>query len=337
MKGVGPPTYHLGGDIQRLSDGKLAWGSKTYIIKILDQYTRLFPDESFKKSRKIPLPVTYHPELDLSPLLDLKGIRFYQSLIGMLQWAVTLGRYDIQHAVMPMSRFHGMTRAEHLEKVKGMFSYLANFRDTSIIFDRDQYDHSKHVYEEHKWKYVYEKVKEEVPEDCPEPRGHPVVTTSYFDANLMHDIVTGRSVSGVLQLLNKTPIEWFIKRQNNVETAVYGSEFMVGRIAVEQIMEIRYMLRALGVPVKGRSYLFADNMSTITSSTIPSSSLKKRHNMLSYDRVREAIATGVIHLIHIPGTENPADVLTKSLVHPMLYALMKPYIFYTKDKHTEQK
>ena len=118
---------------------------------------------------------------------------------------------------------------------------------------------------------------------------------------------------------------------------VYGSEFMAGRIAVEQIMEIRYMLRALGVPVKGRSYLFADNMSMITSSTIPSSWLKKRHNMLSYHRVREAIASGVVHLIHIPGTENPADVLTKSLVHPTLYALTKPYIFYTKDKHPEQK
>ena len=112
---------------------------------------------------------------------------------------------------------------------------------------------------------------------------------------------------------------------------------MAGRISVEQIMEIQYMLRALGVPVKGRSYLFVDNMSMITSSTIPSSSLKKRHNMLSYHSVREAIASGVIHLIHIPGTENPADVLTKSQVHPTLYALTKPYIFYTKVKHPQQK
>ena len=112
---------------------------------------------------------------------------------------------------------------------------------------------------------------------------------------------------------------------------------MAGRLAVEQVMEIRYMLRVLGVPVKGRSYLLADNMSMITSSTIPSSPLKKRHCMLSYHRVRKSIASGVIHLVHIPGTENPADVLTKSLVHPTLSALTKPYIFYTKDKHPDQK
>ena len=63
----------------------------------------------------------------------------------------------------------------------------------------------------------------------------------------MHDMVTGRSVSVVLHSLNMAPIDWFSKRQNNVETAVYGSEFMAGRVAVEQIMEIRYMLRMLGV------------------------------------------------------------------------------------------
>ena len=46
-----------------------------------------------------------------------------------------------------------------MEKVKGMFSYLSNFRDTSIIFDRDQYDLSEHVYEDHEWKYVYGNIR----------------------------------------------------------------------------------------------------------------------------------------------------------------------------------
>ena len=120
MKGVGPPVYHLGGDFQRLSDGRLSWGSKTYIEKILDQYGRLFPREELSKKTHTPLPTKYHPE-DVSALLDIKGIRLYQSLIGMLQWAVTLGRYDIQHAVMTMSRYRDVKRQDHLDKVKSMF------------------------------------------------------------------------------------------------------------------------------------------------------------------------------------------------------------------------
>ena len=49
---------------------------------------------------------------------------------------------------------------------------------------------------------------------------------TYFDANLMHDVITGCSVSGVLHFLNQTPLEWFSKHQAQVETVTYGSEFM---------------------------------------------------------------------------------------------------------------
>ena len=52
-------------------------------------------------------------------------------------------------------------------------------------------------------------------------------------------ILTGRAVTGILHLLNKTPIDWFSKRQTTVEMATYGSEFIAARIAVEQIIALR--------------------------------------------------------------------------------------------------
>ena len=56
-----------------------------------------------------------------------------------------------------------------------------------------------------------------------------------------------------------------------VVTATYGSEFMVERQATEQIMDIRYTLRMLGIPLDGPAWLFGDNQSVITSLTIPHS------------------------------------------------------------------
>ena len=56
-------------------------------------------------------------------------------------------------------------------------------------------------------------------------------------------------------------------------------------------------------------------MSVVMSSTIPSSTLKKRWNALSYHRVREAVAAGIINVVHLSGDENPADFLTKVLSH----------------------
>jgi hypothetical protein len=75
----------------------------------------------------------------------------------------------------------------------------------------------------------------------------------------MHDVTTGRSVTGILHLVNKTPIEWYSKKQAPVETSTYGSELVAARICVEQIIDLRNTLRFLGVPVREKSYMFGDN------------------------------------------------------------------------------
>ena len=96
------------------------------------------------------------------------------------------------------------------------------------------------------------------------------------------------SVTGILHLVNQTPVDWYCKRQATVERATYGSEFNVVRTATEQSMDMRYTLRMLGVP-EIDSYMFGDNQSVLTNNTILHSQLNKRHNALAYHRVREAI------------------------------------------------
>jgi hypothetical protein len=84
----------------------------------------------------------------------------------------------------------------------------------------------------------------------------------------------------------------------------------------------------LGVPLDGKSWMFGDNESVVKSSTIPQSNLMKRHNALAYHRVREAIAAGVIDFLHIPGIQNPADVLTKFLPYATMWPLIEPILFW---------
>jgi hypothetical protein len=166
----------------------------------------------------------------------------------------------------------------------------------------DEPDYSMLPREVHSWAtLVYSNVKELLPSNAPTPLGNHVTLTCYVDANLYHDMITGRSVTGVLHLINQTPFEWYSKRQATVETATYGSEFVAARIAVEQIMDIRTTMRYLGVPIIGKSVLFGDNHSVITSSTESQSPLNKRHNALSYHIVREAIAAGVVEFHKILG------------------------------------
>ena len=59
---------------------------------------------------------------------------------------------------------------------------------------------------------VYGNVSEVIPEDAPTPLSNFVTATHYFDENLMHCLLIGRSVTDILTFLNKTPIDWFSKK-----------------------------------------------------------------------------------------------------------------------------
>lgn len=326
LKGVGEPEYHLGGNFGRDKDGTLYWGSKRYVEKLIDNYERLYGAKPVKVSS--PMEKGDSPEIDDSPELDKEGIEIYQSLIGGLQWAVTLGRFDILVSVMSLSRFRIAPKEGHLRRVKRVFGYLRKCPDGRIRF-RTGIPPNEEVFDVHVYDWmqtVYGNGEEDF-SGLPTPRGKAVRTSTFIDANLMHCKVTGRSCSGILHLLNQTPIEWFCKRQNTVETATYGSEFVVARQGTEQIMDLRYTLRALGVPLDGPSWMMGDNQSVVTSSTIPHSQLSKRWCALSYHRVREAISSKVLYFCKVCGKQNPADVMTKYLSYAEFWPLVRPFLF----------
>ena len=158
---------------------------------------------------------------------------------------------------------------------------------------------------------------------------------TYFDANLMHDVVAGCSATGILHFLNQTPWEWFSKCQVQVESATYGSEFMAARQSIEQIISMWYMLHMFGIPIDGAAGLFSDNKSVVTSSTILHSMLGKCWNALSYHHCWEAVTAGIVHFHHISGNENPSDILTKALPHFKARVHIEPLLFWKGETSTE--
>jgi hypothetical protein len=100
---------------------------------------------------------------------------------------------------------------------------------------------------------------------------------------------------------------------------------------MEQIIGIRTMFRYLGVRVSTYSYMLGDNRSVVDSSTVPESKLHKRHNALSYHKVRQAISAGYIKFEHIPGDRNPADILSKHLGVSRCLAYLRILLFWADD------
>eukprot|EP00957_Ditylum_brightwellii_P053256 4038058-Ditylum_brightwellii.AAC.1 len=266
LKGVGPPRYHLGGDFFKDPDGTLCYGCQTYIRRMADNYKQLFGEEPKTHGKRPVTPLTKgdQPELDNTEPCTPDETAKFQSLIGALQWTISLCRFDIGNAVMTLSRYRVAPLIGHLDRAKQITRYLCKYPQGAIRF-RTGIPNYEAIYGEqpefHDWMYsIYGTPQEDVPEGMfPPPKGKLVRTSTFVDANLMHDLTTGRSCTGILHLINQTPFDWFTKRQSQVESATYGSEFMAARQATEQIIDLRFTLRSLGVPIDGPSWMFGDN------------------------------------------------------------------------------
>ena len=98
LKGVGPLEYHLGCTYKKDPDGTLAADPRRYVNKILESYERMFKEKPRKSMP--PLEGGDHPELDTSELCDDHQTKQFQTLIGQLQWLISLGHFDIAVHVM---------------------------------------------------------------------------------------------------------------------------------------------------------------------------------------------------------------------------------------------
>ena len=116
-----------------------------------------------------------------------------------------------------------------------------------------------------------------------------------------------------------------------METATYGSEFAAAKTATEQIMDLRSTLRYLGVPIIDKAYMFGDKKSMVTSSTIPQSILNKRHNMLAYHRVGEAIAAKFIEFHWCSSSQNSSDILSKHWNYMKVKDIIRELFDYQGD------
>ena len=155
----------------------------------------------------------------------------------------------------------------------------------------------------------------------PDPLGKAVITTTTMDDNLNCCLATGKSLTGCLHFVNKTPVDWYSKKEATVETATYSSEFVAAKTATEQIMDIRQTLRYLGEHIGAKYYSFGDNRSVVTSATLPHSTLTKRQNILAFHRVREAIAAKLMAFYWIQSAYNLSDMLSKHRDHPTVYPM----------------
>jgi hypothetical protein len=116
-----------------------------------------------------------------------------------------------------------------------------------------------------------------------------------------------------LLFCNKAPVIWHSKRQNTVEASTFESEFQAMKNAVGLTESLRYKLRMFGVPIDSATNVFCANEAVYRYTTLPESTLKKKHHSIAYHRCREAVAAGTVRIAKEGMRTYLSDLLAKLL------------------------
>ena len=326
------PDQYLGADIGKVyfDDNTFAYtsSSESYIKNAIKNIKARMNDDGFRFNPKLssmeysarnPFSSNeYRPELDTSKECTPDQIQLFQNIIGILRWIIELGRVDIGYEVAVLSSYLTMPRTGHLNQALHIIKYLDIHSSSTITFDPQEYFISPEIKREAEQRSqsmssLYLDAKEIIPPNAPEPRGVPVQINCFVDSDHAADRMTRRSHTGIIMYLNKSPISWYSKKQSTVESSTFGSEFVALRLATEQIISLRYKLRMFGIPISGPANTFCDNESVYKNVTLADSRLKKKHNAVCFHRVREAVASGIMHVYKVGSKFNLSDILTKSV------------------------
>lgn len=203
----------------------------------------------------------------------------YRRNIGCLRYLLHT-RPDLSFCVGMLSRYMHSPRVSHGVALKQCLRYLQGSTSYGLLFERSQ------------------KV----------PR-----LIGYSDSSYNVDPDDGRSTTGHIFYLGKSPITWCSQKQDTVALSSCEAEFMAGTEAARQAIWLRDLLSEVTGQAREKVTIRIDNQSAIALTKNPVFHGRSKHIHSRYHFIRECVERELIEVEHVPGNEQKADILTKAL------------------------
>ena len=104
------------------------------------------------------------------------------------------------------------------------------------------------------------------------------------------------------------------KKQAEVESSTFGSEFLAMKHCCEYLRGLRYKIRMMEIPLQYYYYVYGDNNFALYNTILPNSTLKKNHHSIAYHYVREGFTNDEWWKTYKKTCKNFSDIYTKSLL-----------------------
>jgi hypothetical protein len=145
------------------------------------------------------------------------------------------------------------------------------------------------------------------------PRAAPSQLVVYTDADWVGCPDTCRSTSGYAVFLGGSLVLWSSKCQPIVSRSSAEAEYHAVAIGVAEVSWLRQLLQELHHLLQTASLVYYDNVSAVYLSSNPIQHQHTKHVEIDLHFVRERVALGVVHVLHVPTTSQFTDVFTKGL------------------------
>ncbi len=329
---AGPPDMCLGVTLEKKtnSQGTKCWtmSPEKCVDAAVKNVEEKLAKDGLRLPNKCPTPMVgdYHPSDDVSAELTAVGLHYYQELIGVLRWAVEIGRLDILLEVALLSTHLALPRQGHLEQVHHIFGHLKQSPRRRLHLDPDCPTISEERFTKCEWTDFHKHAEEAQPPNMPTPRGRMMSTHCFVDSDHAGDKVTRRSQTGILMFCCRAPVLSHSKRQNSVETSTCGSELVAMRQAIDLVKSLRCKLRMFGIPVEGPTDVFCDNESAFKNVSKPESVLSKKQHSVSHHSAREAVASDIVRVAKEGTATNLSDLCTKTMNKPKREGLLGKFM-----------
>ena len=208
---IAPPEFYLGARLERKNlNGKKVWtmNSADYLKAAISTLETQLNEKGLVLPTRTSTPMKsdYRPETDETPELNTDEVTHFQELVGILRWAVEIGRVDILTELSMLSSYQASPRRGHLEQVYHIFGYLKKKIKLTLYFDPSPPDLDPtwfHGDDANVFREQYRDAAEEVPSKMPKPTGRQVSTTAFVDSSHAANKVTPRSHTGYIIFVNR--------------------------------------------------------------------------------------------------------------------------------------
>jgi hypothetical protein len=113
--------------------------------------------------------------------------------------------------------------------------------------------------------------------------------------------------------LGDSLVSWSSKRQPTVSRSSAEAEYRVVANVVAECCWLWQLLGELQIVVPKATVVYCDNISAVYMMANPVHHRRTKHIELDIHFVREKVALGQLRVLHVPTTQQFADIMTKGL------------------------